>query len=142
MKTLAVPVIVITLGLMGFVKAQDKKVPQALIKETGLRVVLIDGNRLYAWCSVAEKSVTLNGGDNASVSGSREDGVAVGSCWAYIEGVIDSTPVGDEINPGPDVRVSQEVDVVTAYLKSHANIRDQPASVLVQKAMRDAFPHQ
>ena len=142
MKT-AAWMIAIAFGFTGFmVMAQDQgKKPQGLIKETGLRVVLTNGNELYAWCTVAEKVATPGDGDRVNVSGSRDDAVTAAMCWAYIEGVIDSTPVGGEFSPGPDVRVSQYVDVVTAYLKEHANIRDQPAASLVRKAMAASFPH-
>jgi hypothetical protein len=133
--------IVLAIGLTGFmIKAQDKR-PKGLIKETGQRIIITDGNQLYAWCSVSEKTVILDGGDKVKFSGSNGDVVKAASCWAYIEGVLDSTPAGGEFSPGPDVRVSQYIDVTLAYLKDHANIRNQSAALLVQNALRGSFPH-
>ena len=133
--------IVVALGAILVAASVMARNMQSPIKETYQRVVLVNGNELYAWCAVAQRVMTPNSEGTVNFSGSIDDAVAGRSCWVYIQGVIDSTPSGGEFNPGPNVRFSQYVDVVTEYLRVHANIRNQPASKLIQNALRESFSH-
>jgi hypothetical protein len=73
-------------------------------------------------------------------SGSSQSAVLyAASCWAYIEGIVDSTPVGGQFNPGKKVRLDQYVDVVFAHLKMHPELRDKMGVTLVQTALCEAF---
>lgn len=115
---------------------------KAEIKETGNRVSLVKGNELYAWCTTAQKTMILSANNEVKTSGSADDMTAASQCWGYVEGVVDSTPAGDGFKPASDVRLSQYVDVVTEYLKAHANIRNKPAAGLIQDALVEAFSGQ
>jgi hypothetical protein len=116
---------------------------QVLVKETRQRVSLTDGNELYSWCEAAENVVVLSGGTDVMMrsSATQDEVVMATKCWTYIEAVVDSTPAGDEFDPSPGVRLSQYVDVVTAFLKSHPSTRDKNAAPLVMQALIEGFPH-
>ncbi len=112
------------------------------IKETGQRVSLVDGNELYAWCQHADDTLRVESDNSVSIhSGSSQAAVmSAASCWSYIEGIVDGTPVGGEFNPGKNVRLSQYVDVVFAFLKTHPEQRNKMGVTLVQTALCAAFP--
>lgn len=132
----------ITFAVMVFttiLMAQNRAAQTPPIKESGFRVSLVGGNELYAWCSTAQRTVNVQV-DGVRFTGSPEDQHAAALCWGYVEGIVDMSPVGEEFNPGEGVRSSQYVDVITNYLKSHPNIRNQSAAELVQNALREAFP--
>jgi hypothetical protein len=111
--------------------------------ETGKRIVLTDGNELHSWCQAAQDVLKTNGSDEVSVrtTATRDEIIGASKCWAYITGVIESIPAGGAFDPGPDVRLSQYIDVVEAYLRQHPNIRQEPAAFLVRTAVEEAFPH-
>jgi Rap1a immunity proteins len=113
-----------------------------IIKETGQRVSLVDGNQLYAWCQHAEDTLRIeaDGSVVAHPGSTQADVMFAASCWAYIEGIVDSTPAGGEFSPGKNVRLSQHIDVVFEFLKAHPQSRDKMASALVQTALCEAFP--
>lgn len=71
--------------------------------------------------------------------GSSRTQMSAASCWAYVEGIVDSMPVGEEFSPGEKVRLSQYADVVFAFLKTHPQLRDKMGVVLVQTALCEAF---
>jgi hypothetical protein len=132
--------ILTTVVALGAVLATPSIMGQS-IKETNTRVTLVDGNQLYGWCIVAQKVTKPSGQGAVESNGTVDELVSTASCWSYIEGVIDTTPVGGEFNPGPTVRLSQYVDVITEYLRVHANIRNRGASALVQSALKESFSH-
>src|SRR6267378_228141 len=121
-------VIATSLMLLGVPVTAQKETPLInFMKETRKRVSLVDGNQLYAWCQDAQDTFRI-GADNAIKlrSGSSDSAVmGAASCWAYIEGIVDSMPSGEEFNPGENVRVSQYVDVVFAFLKTHPQVREK-----------------
>jgi hypothetical protein len=131
--------ILITVVALGAVLATPSIMGQ-IMKETNTRVTLVDGNQLYGWCIVAQKVTTPSGQGTVETNGTVDQLVSTASCWGYIEGVIDTTPVGGGFDPGP-VRLSQYIDVVTEYLRVHANIRNRGASSLVQNALKESFSH-
>jgi hypothetical protein len=103
--------------------------------------VLVDGNDLYSKCQMADKNVRLSGEfieTQSSASGS--DLFLAGNCWGYITAVVDSIPEGEDFDPDTDVRLSQYVDVVLAYLRAHPESRHLPAHALVRYALAGAFP--
>ena len=122
--------------------AQKETLLVGPMKETGQRVSLVDGNQLYAWCQHAEDTLRTESDNSISIhSGSSQpDVIAAASCWSYIEGIVDSTPVGGEFNPGKNVRLSQYVDVVFVFLKTRPELRDKMGVTLVQTALCAAFP--
>jgi hypothetical protein len=104
-------------------------------------LVLEDGNQLYSQCQSAEESLKL---EEETVSlkptASRRDAFPAGVCWGYIRAVVDSIPAGEGFEPDENVRLSQYLDVVTAYLRNHPNERQHPAHHLVRIALTEAFP--
>ena len=102
--------------------------------------VLVDGNQLYADCQVAEKTVRKTGKDIETDSNAGNDLFAAGRCWGYIMGVVDSIPAGEGFEPDAEVKGSQYVDVVLAYLRDHPESRHQPAHFLTRYALTQAFP--
>jgi len=137
-------ILVIVASLMSLavpVTAQKETQLVGLVKETGARVSLVDGNELYTWCQDARDTLKIEADNSVSFrSGSTHTSVmGAASCWAYIEGIVDSTPAGGEFSPGKNVRLSQYVDVVLEFLKSNPQSRDKMGVVLVQTALREAF---
>jgi hypothetical protein len=53
---------------------------------------------------------------------------------------VDSIPDGEGFEPDPDVKISQHVDVVLAYLRDHPEKRHLSAYYLTRSALTDAFP--
>jgi hypothetical protein len=102
--------------------------------------VLVDGNELYSRCQTSEKVVRLSGDQVQVDTAAGMDLFYAGRCWGYIMGVVDSIPAGEDFDPDPGVRASQEVDVVLAYLRSHPESRHLPAYALVRYALTEAFP--
>jgi Rap1a immunity proteins len=109
--------------------------------DSGARVSLTSGNDLYSWCQTAQ-DIIISGGDNVKMKehASTEDLTSSALCWGYVRGVVDSIPVGEKFYPDPEVKLSQYIDVVLAYLKQHPNIRQNPAAVIVRIAVEEAFP--
>ncbi len=86
----------------------------------------IDGNELYDICGVALESPDY------------ENAYGTGYCYGYIIGVINQ---GDrQICPPEKITNKQTVQIVYAYLKSHLEQLDQPANVLVDQALGNAWP--
>jgi hypothetical protein len=122
------------------VAAQKDESLIGFVKETGERVSLVDGNKLYAWCQDAQDTFRIDSNNAINIRpGSDHSLISAASCWAYIEGVVDGTPTGKEFSPGENVRLSQYVDVVFAFLKTHPQVRDKMGVVLVQTALCEAF---
>jgi|SRR6266404_3970864 len=103
---------------------------------------LEDGNRLYSQCQSAQENIKTADGDKVRLNKSTPsaDLVDAGACWGYIEGVVDSIPAGEGFDPDENVRASQYVDVVLAYLRDNPKVRHVPAYVLVRTALSEAFP--
>jgi len=103
--------------------------------------VMEDGNELYSKCQIADKDVRLSE-ENVEVQTSASGGdlFLAGGCWGYITAVVDSIPAGEDFDPDADVRLSQYVDVVIAYLKAHPESRHLPAYVLTRYALAESFP--
>jgi hypothetical protein len=103
--------------------------------------VLEDGNWLYSDCQIADKDVRFSGENiELQTSASRSDSFFAGRCWGYITAIVDSIPAGEDFDPDENVRLSQQVDVVLAYLRAHPESRHQPAHALVRYALAEAFP--
>src|SRR5215469_11085927 len=103
--------------------------------------VLMDGNDLYSRCQLADKNVRISGGGvEAKDSAPVPDLFLAGTCWGYITGVVDSIPAGEGFEPASDVRLSQHVDIVFAYLHDHPEERHLPAYTLARTALSQAFP--
>ncbi|SRR6266850_8538693 len=135
-------VIAASLMLLGIPVTAQKETPLVgFVKETGARVSLVNGNELYAWCQGAQDTFRIGADNSINVrsGSSHTDIMGAASCWAYIEGIVDGTPVGGEFKPDKNVRLSQYVDVVFEFLKSHPQSRDKMAMVLVQTALCEAF---
>jgi len=101
--------------------------------------VLEDGNDLYAQCQNAEKSIRTEEGDNIRVIASG-DLFSAGTCWGYIQAVVDSVPAGEGFEPDENVRLTQYMDVVLAYLRDNPSLRHHPAYFLTRTALSNAFP--
>jgi len=128
--------------LLGVPVTAQKETPLiGYVKETGARVSLVDGNELYAWCKDAQDTLRIEADGSIQIRSGSSHTAVVGaaSCWAYIEGIVDSTPAGGQFNPDKNVRLSQYVDVVVEFLKSHPQSRDKMAVALVQTALCEAF---
>jgi hypothetical protein len=110
------------------------------IPETHQRLHFTDGNQLLAWCNAAQKAIEVN---DRGFSVKTRDGAkafAAGRCYGFIIGVVQTMPAGEDFSPGPTVRTSQYLDVVTAYLKANPHIRDNGAASLTESALVEAFP--
>jgi Ssp1 endopeptidase immunity protein Rap1a len=127
--------------LVAPVIAQKETSLVGIMRETGQRVSLVDGNQLYAWCQDAQDTFKIEADNSINIRpGSGHSAVMyAASCWAYIEGIVDGTPARGEFNPGENVRLSQYVDVVFAFLKTHPESRDKMGVTLVQTALCEAF---
>ena len=102
--------------------------------------VLEDGNQLYSDCQSWHRN-TVTSGDRIFPSGRNLSEIyTAGACWGYILGVVDSIPASEGFDPAPSVRVTQYIDAVTDYLKSHPQLRDRPAYGLARDALTEAFP--
>ena len=102
---------------------------------------LEDGNQLYSECQSADKNLTVGEGDAVHLKPSTPyDMVRAGLCWGYIQGVVDSIPAGEGFEPDKNVRISQYVDVVLAYLRDNPGRRHLPAYGLTRSALSHAFP--
>ncbi|MGB7846848.1 MAG: Rap1a/Tai family immunity protein [Candidatus Acidiferrum sp.] len=106
------------------------------------RYVLEDGNGLYTHCQSAENNLKMGEGDNIQMrsTASQTDFLVAGACWGYIQAVVDSIPQGEGFHPDENVRMSQYVDVVTAYLRNNPSQRQKPAYYLARTALTEAFP--
>jgi hypothetical protein len=85
--------------------------------------------------STAANGEVVRGNDLARFC--RED---VGRCDGYISGVWDVFALTSRICPYGPVEYQRVKDLVTVYLESHADRRDQPAAVVVLEATLPAFP--
>jgi hypothetical protein len=103
---------------------------------------LKDGNQLYSECQSAEKNLTIleDGTVRARNIAASGDLLFAGTCWGYIEAVVDSIPTDEGFEPESNVRFSQYVDVVLAYLRDNPNLRHLPAHFLTRTALSNAFP--
>lgn len=106
--------------------------------------ILKDGNKLYSECQSYAKDVVVKeqGGDEVMrvQTSAGTDLYPAGACWGYITGIVDTIPAGEGFDPDADVRVSQYIDVVYAYLRDHPEQRHLAAYFLVRTALTDAFP--
>jgi hypothetical protein len=101
---------------------------------------LVDGNDLYSACRSAQENIKFEGENMRLKTSEGSTVLSAGICWGYIEGVVDSIPGGEGFEPDASVRLSQYVDVVTAYLRDNPNQRHLHAYALVRIALTRAFP--
>jgi len=101
---------------------------------------LKDGNELYSNCQTLQENIKYEGENLRLKTSEGSTVLSAGICWGYIEGVVDSIPVTEGFGPDSNVRLSQYVDVVTAYLRDYPNQRHLPAYGLVRTALTKAFP--
>ena len=102
---------------------------------------LLTGNELYADCQEWERDTSVSGESSIMLKKGGPSGILqAGRCSGYIMGVVDSIPAGEGFDPDPDVRMTQYVDVVFAYLRDHPELRHLSAYRLARKAVTDAFP--
>jgi hypothetical protein len=111
------------------------------IRDTGQRVSLTNGNELYTWCQAAQTVLHADANGEVSIkSGARiVDALNAGHCFGYIRGIVDNMPIGGDFSPNPNVKLTQYIDVVFAFLRDHPNVRDRQASLLVERALQEAF---
>ena len=103
--------------------------------------VLVDGNQLYSYCQSYETNVkVVEEGIEYRTAASQTDVLYAGQCWGYILAVVDSVPAGEGFDPDPDVKASQYMDVVFAYLRDHPESRHLPAYEITRTALSVAFP--
>jgi hypothetical protein len=126
---------IVALILLGFVALAQ--VPSWVNKNYH---VLTDGNTLYSYCQSTKKNVTISGTNLQIPNSAGTDLFPAGMCWGYIEAIVDSIPTGEGFEPDPEVKGSQYVDVVFAYLRDHPEQRHLPAYFLTRYALTDAFP--
>jgi hypothetical protein len=99
----------------------------------------VDGNDLYSACRSAQENIKFEGERMQLKSSEGSTVFSAGICWGYIEGVVDSIPAGEGFEPDENVRLSQCVDVVIAYLRDNPNQRHLGAYGLVRIALTKAF---
>ncbi len=110
------------------------------LTETGKHVSLTDGNELYSWCQAYKDAVKTKDDGFYLQSTNVSTGFDAGRCTGYVRGVVDSLPAGGGFSPGPNVRLTQYVDVVFQYLEEHPELRDKHARILAEDALSRAFP--
>lgn len=101
--------------------------------------VLEDGNELYSECQSLSKTMRVGENQNLTTlpNATRAEIMQAGACWGYVKAVVDSIPDNEDFHPDSDVRISQYVDIVVAYLPS---VRHYGAYVLVRTALSREFP--
>lgn len=100
---------------------------------------------LMAGSTTPEQHLMGTGNDVLAICSSTETDDQMG-CFMWIKGVIGATYVAMadvktcvfELPSG--VTGLQEMDVIRAYLKSHAEVRHLPGAVLAMRALKEAFP--
>ena len=81
--------------------------------------------------------------ENGTPSDSIKDGASAVFCLAYIKGVVEASYIslqGVMYEIPSSVEYTQLVAVVSKYLKAHPEEWSQPACVLINMALVDAFP--
>jgi hypothetical protein len=100
------------------------------------------GNGLLQACEVFEREVRIEGDKIALPN--RTD---VHKCWGYMGAVQDLSGFVDETGqrvlgfcPDPKTKLTQYIRVSTNYARTHPQELHEKASVLILRAMLQAFP--
>lgn len=105
------------------------------------RADYVNGNQLYEWCSSerSDNQYWTNFARCTAYAAGAVDGLDTGNVFGQVLVGSDSDTI-DFICIPPRVTLGQVQEVVTTFLKNNPAIRHDHASVLVVKAVREAWP--
>jgi hypothetical protein len=100
------------------------------------------GNGLLQACEALERQIRISG-ENVQLPDSGD----VHKCWGYMGAVQDFAGAVDETGqrllgfcPSPGTKLTQHIRVFNNYARTHPQELHEKASVLVLRAMQNAFP--
>ncbi|OUE62697.1 Rap1a/Tai family immunity protein [Citrobacter freundii] len=91
-----------------------------------------NGNDLYDWSKSSDRMLNSRSGDDESF----KSGLYMG----YVTGAVDIMYVSGMICPPENATSGQMLDVVKLYLENHPERRADGASLIMNAALRSAFP--